>query len=192
MKKHFLIALAILAAGFSAVAQESMFNKDDKVVNIGIGIGSTLYTGSYYSTRIPPVSLSVEYGLIENLLDVEDLNIGIGGYLGLSSSQYKYSWIGGNYGWNYTYIILGGRGALHYPLTEKLDTYTGLMVGPNIVISSEFGDWGDGANTSSAASSGLIYAYYFGARYYFKDNLAIMGELGYGISYLNLGIAFKL
>lgn len=190
--KNILFTMAFVFAGFALIAQESLFNKEDKVINLGIGIGSTLYSGSYYSTRIPPVSISAEYGIIDNLLDVENLNVGVGGYLGFSSSQYKYTWFDGNYGWNYTYIILGARGALHYPVTEKLDTYTGLMIGPNIVISSEFGDWGDGVNSNSASTSGLIYAYYFGARYYFRDNLALMAELGYGISYLNLGVAFKL
>jgi hypothetical protein len=190
MKKQFLLAMAFVFAGFALSAQESLFNKGDKVLNLGIGLGSTLYTGSYYSTRIPPLSASLEYGMIDNLFEVENLNLGLGGYVGFSSSQYK--WFGGNYGWNYTYIILGARGALHYPLTEKLDTYTGAMIGPNIIISSEYGDWGDGINTNSASSSGLIFAYYFGARWYFKDNFAVMGEIGYGISYLNLGVALKL
>jgi hypothetical protein len=87
---------------------------------------------------------------------------------------------------------LGARGAVHYPIAEKLDTYSGLMIGPNIIISSEFGDWGDGINNNSASSSGLIWAYYIGGRYYVKENLAIMAELGYGISYLTLGVALKL
>ena len=191
MKKQFLLTLAIVFAGFALSAQESMFSKGDKVLNLGIGLGSTLYSGSYYSTRIPPLSASLEYGLVEDLFDVENLALGVGGYLGFSSSQYKYTWFGSNYGWTYTYIILGARGTLHYPLTEKLDTYTGLMIGPNIIVSSEFGDWGEMDYNNSAASSRLVTAYYIGARYYFSDKFAIMGEIGYGISYLNLGIALK-
>lgn len=137
------------------------------------------------------MSASIEYGLVDDLFDVENLALGLGGYLGFSSSQYKYTWFGSNYGWNYTYIIIGARGTLHYPLAPKLDTYAGLMIGPNIIISSEFGDWGEMVDQNSASTSGLVTAYYVGARYYVKDKLAVLGEAGYGISYLNLGISLK-
>ncbi len=192
MKKQILLALSIFFIGFSVNGQDSLFNKGDKVLNLGIGLGSTLYSGSYYSTKIPPLSASLEYGLIDNLFEVEKLNLGVGGYVGFSSSQYKYSWYNTNYGWNYTYIIIGARGSLHYQVIDGLDTYAGLMVGPKIVVSSEFGDWGEVETHSTAANSGLFSAFYFGARYYINDKLAVMGELGYGISYLNLGIAFKI
>jgi len=41
------------------------------------------------------------------------------------------------------------------------------------------------------AGSGIAKAFYIGGRYYFTDNLAGMIELGYGIAYLNIGIALK-
>ncbi len=189
MKK--LIVSIILIMGISTLmAQEPTFLKGDKVVNASIGLGSIYYWGSYYSTSIPPLSVSVEYGYIDNLLDVENLTLGLGGYVGFSSYRYRVSSFGTEYGWNYTNIIIGARGALHYPLADKLDTYTGLLIGPRIVLSSTYGD--QSFNTSSARGSGIAYSYFFGARYYFTDNLALLGELGYGISYLNLGIALKL
>ena len=79
MKKHFLFVLAFIFAGFALSAQESLFNKGEKVLNLGIGLGSTLYTGSYYSTRIPPLSASLEYGMVDNLFEVENLNLGLVG-----------------------------------------------------------------------------------------------------------------
>ena len=36
------------------------------------------------------------------------------------------------------------------------------------------------------------YSWFVGARYYFTDKLAGMAELGYGITYLNLGVSLKL
>lgn len=193
MKKQILLAMAMVFAGLSVMGQETLFNKGNNVLNLGIGLGSTLYSGSYYSTRIPPLSASMEYGLFDNLFDVEKLNLGVGGYLGFSSSQYKYTWFNYSYGWNYTYIMVGARGTLHYPIIDKLDTYGGLMVGPKIVVSKEFGDWNDEIeNRTSATGSGVFSAFYLGARYYLNDKFSVMGELGYGISYLNLGIALKL
>ena len=202
MKKIFLLLVARMFLLANVNAQDEVssspksFSKGDKVLNVGIGIGSTLYSGSYYTTQIPPLSASLEVGLLDDLFEVEGLNLGVGGYIGFSRSQYKYSYydLGEDreyeWGWRYTYIIIGARGVLHYQLTEKLDTYTGLLFGPNIVTSKEFGDWEEGY-VGSAASSGLAYSYFIGARYYISDSFGLMGELGYGISYLNLGVSLK-
>jgi hypothetical protein len=120
---------------------------------------------------------------------LEKGSLGVGGYLGFSSYTYRTSWYGGTYGWNYTNIILGARGVFHYPFVEKLDTYTGLLLGFKVVTSTEYGTVGTYSNPTN---SGLAYSWFVGGRYYFTDKLAGMLELGYGISYLNLGIAIKL
>lgn len=190
MKKLIIPFVALFIGISSVMAQEPTFLKGDRVVNASIGLGSTLYWGTYYSTAVPPLSVSVEYGYIDNLLDVENLTLGLGGYVGFSMNRYRVSYLSTEYGWNYTNIILGARGAVHYPLADKLDTYTGLLVGPRIVLSSTYGD--QSYNTSSARGSGIAYSYFFGARYYFSENLAVLGELGYGIAYLNIGLALKL
>jgi hypothetical protein len=53
MKKSlFAIAIAMLFS-VSSFAQE--FEEGDKVLNLGIGFGSTFYSGSLYSTALPPV-----------------------------------------------------------------------------------------------------------------------------------------
>lgn len=186
MKKIVLSALAVFAV-ISLMAQESLLNKGDKVLNLGIGLGSTLYSGTYYTTKIPPISASLEVGIIDNLFDVDGLNLGVGGYLGFTSSKYEYTFFGSSWGWEYTSVIVGARGNLHYPLVDKLDTYAGLLLGYNVVTSKSFGT---GA-TGSAASSGLASSGFVGGRYYFTDNIAAMLELGYGIAYLNLGIGIK-
>lgn len=190
MKKHFLTLCIILATAFMVNAQQSLFNKGDKALNLGIGLGSTLYIGKYYTSNIPPLSASLEMGVVDNMFDVENLNIGVGGYLGFSTYTYRYVYGTYNYGWNYTNIIIGARGVVHYPLVDKMDTYAGLLVGPRIVLSREFGNVVD--NTASASGSGIAYSYFVGARYYFSENFGLMGEVGYGISYLNLGVTLKL
>ena len=113
-------------------------------------------------------------------------SIGIGGYLGYSSYKWEYS----GWGWKYSNFILGVRGVFHYPLVAKLDTYTGLLLGYNIASSKETGAAIGGYNYS-ASSGGVVGAWFVGARYYFTDKFAVMGELGYGITYLNLGVALK-
>lgn len=188
MKKILIIfLLSIFTLPFVA-AQDNMFLVGDKVVNLGIGLGSSLYSGSFYKSSVPPVSISFEKGIMDGVL--EKGVIGVGGYLGYSSYKSEYSFFGDAYGWKYTNIILGARGSFHYPLVDKLDTYGGVIVGFNIATSKGYGDFGTYADPYSGG--GLVFSPYVGGRYYFTEKIAAMAELGYGISYLNLGIAIKL
>ena len=200
--KKILISTLILVFAFSFTnAQEStssndldpIFSEGDKVINLGIGLGSTLYTGNGFSTTIPPISASFEYGILNDIL--EKGSVGVGGYIGYTASKYEttyYDWMSGNYvdyGWEYGNLIIGARGSFHYPLVDKLDTYAGMMLGYNVVSINEIGDVSFG---SSTAGSGLAWSMYIGGRYWFNPKIAAMAELGYGIAYLNLGVAFKL
>lgn len=184
MSKRNLFFVVFIFFAFSLNAQNTTFNEGDKVLNLGIGFGSTLYSGSYYTNRIPPVSASFEVGVKDELFD-ENSSLGIGGYLGYTGAKWDYM----NYGWSYTSIIAGARGALHYQFVDNLDTYTGLMLGYNIVSSKSHGTAG---NISNSVGSGLTFSWILGGRYYFNDNLAGLLELGYGVAYLNVGIALKI
>jgi len=191
MKKLLFAALLAGVFGFQAVAQESMIEKDDKIVNIGIGLGSIYYIGSYYKTAIPPLSISFEKAIIDGI--AEKGVIGVGGYAGISSYkwEYPYTYFGTTWGYKYTNFIIGARGSFHYPLVEKLDTYTGLTIGFNIASTKEYGTV-DPNYVNRDSHGGLVYAWYAGGRYYFSEKFAAMAEIGYGITYLNLGLAFKL
>ncbi|HER09067.1 MAG TPA: hypothetical protein ENO20_09175 [Bacteroides sp.] len=187
MKK---IAAIICLAIFSLPAlkaQESTFNLGDQVVNIGIGLGSVYAIGSYYTTTVPPISISYEKAIVDEIL--EKGVIGVGGYVGYTSYKYHYIFSTYDYGWKYTNIILGARGNFHYPLVDKLDTYLGMLMGYNIRIAKEFGTFGTDVNPDRGS---LALAGYLGARYYFSEKFAAFAELGYGISYLTLGISLKL
>ena len=181
--KRILPALLALFVTISVSAQNT-FNEGDKVLNLGLGFGSTLYSGSYYTNKIPPVSASFEIGVKDELFD-ENSSIGVGAYAGYTGAKWQYS----GYGWKYSSFILGGRAALHYQLIDDFDTYTGLMLGINIVSSSSFGSVG---SISNSAGTGLTSSWFVGGRYYFSEQFAGFLELGYGVAYLNLGVAIKL
>jgi hypothetical protein len=183
MKKIFVILLLSVFSLPLLTAQESLFNVGDKVVNVGIGFGSTLYSGSFYSSTVPPVSISFEKGFKDGVL--EKGTIGIGGYLGYSS----YKWESFGWGWKYTSFIIGARGTLHYPLVDKIDTYAGVLLGYNIRSSKEFGTT---VGIEPSSSSGPVFSGFVGGRYYFTDKFAGMAELGYGITWLNIGLGIKL
>lgn len=184
MKKILLSVLLVLFSLSHLVAQDATFVKGDKVLNLGIGFGG-LYSGSYYTTSVPPISASFEVGVKDGIIDKG--SIGVGGLISYSSHKWEYS----GWGWKYTNIIIGAKGSFHYPLLDKLDTYSGVVLGYNIATSSEFGNSVPGYDYN-ASSGGLSYAWFAGARYYFSEKFAAMAELGVGITYLNVGIAIKL
>jgi hypothetical protein len=184
MKKIILLFAVIALASGHLSAQDSYFLKGDKVLNLGLGLGSTLYSGTYYASQIPPVSASLEIGVVDEL--IEKGVIGVGPYVGYSS--YKYEYMG--WGWKYSNIIIGARGSFHYPFVDRLDTYAGVLLGYNIGSSKEFGDPIPGYDYSYS-SGGIVWSGFIGGRYFFSDAFAAMLELGYGIAYLNIGVALK-
>jgi hypothetical protein len=173
------VALATVSGAWS---QE----KGDNVVTVGIGFGGNLYSGSGYTGKMPPVSLTYERFILGRLWD-DKSSLGIGGYLGYTSA--KYSYVSG-LGWKYSDVILGVRGAVHYRFVDRLDTYSGLLLGYDIVSSKATGNWGSNINYSPNASA-VAWSWFAGGRYYFSDVFAAYAEIGYGIAWFNVGAALK-
>jgi hypothetical protein len=182
MKKLTLLFVAVVFSLSQMYAQESTFAKGDKVLNLGIGFGGR-YTGTGMTTSVPPIGASFEVGVKDGVL--EKGSIGVGGMLAYSSHKWEYS----GWGWKYTSIVIGARGTFHYPLANKLDTYTGLLLGYDISTAKEFGV-SSGYNYDSSYG-GLTYAWFAGARYYFSDAFAAFAELGVGVTILNIGVTLK-
>ncbi|HKK81305.1 MAG TPA: hypothetical protein VJ909_03605 [Prolixibacteraceae bacterium] len=103
MKKLILLTGMLLLV-FMVKAQDQMFFKNDKNVNIGFGF-----------LNHPVISASLDYGIAEDVIDYGAFGIGPYAGLGFSSSD--------------SYLSAGARGTFHYPLIEKLDTYLGVSFG---------------------------------------------------------------
>ena len=185
MKKLFL-TLVIAFASVSVSMAQNIFVKGDGVAHFGLGLGTYL-GGSGYSTVVPPILASAEFCITDALINRKGGYVGIGGYMAYAANKYTYH---GNYGYNYSYFIIGARGAFHYQFVDNLDTYAGAMIGYNIVSSSYFGS-NIYHNNVKADSGGLKYTSFIGARYYFTNNIAAFAELGYGIAALEFGVAIK-
>lgn len=186
MKLKSLFLTVLLVAGFQ-LTNAQVVVKGDKVVNLGIGFGNALYSGSGNKSSVPPISGSLELVIKDELFDGKGA-IGVGGYLGYSA----YKWENYGYGYKVSNVIIGPRGYLHYSLVEKLDTYAGVMIGYDIVSDKLTGNWPGGVYNYNGSSSRVIFSGFLGARYFFNDKFAAMAELGSGIAYLNLGVAIKL
>ena len=176
-KKVFLAVLAIVGSFSIANAQE-VFHKGTTAINAGVGLGS------YYSgLSIPPLSVSLDYGVADNLINGNNGSISVGGFVGYAASSYS-GWIADKV--NVSYAILGARGAFHYQFAPKLDTYAGLMVSYDIV-SSNYDAFGNYIKTSH-----VDWSIFLGGRYFFTEKIGGFAELGYGFYNLNLGVTFKL
>ncbi len=112
--------------------------------------------------------------------------IGIGAWV--DTWSYSSSFVGGD--WSVRYIALAGTGAYHFPVKSnpKIDPFLGVAVGYFVVNTST-----DVNGVDYGGSGSRIFAGGFGgARYLFQPNLAGVARLGFGASYLTIGIDFKM
>ena len=173
-KKVFLAVLAIVGSISIANAQE-VFHKGTTAINAGIGLGSY-----YNSLSIPPLSVSLDYGVTGNMINGNNGSISVGGFLGYTATKKFYGDAGASI------AVLGARGAFHYQFAPKLDTYAGLMVSYDIV-SSNYDAFANYIKTSH-----VDWSIFLGGRYFFTEKIGAFAELGYGFYNLNLGVTFKL
>jgi hypothetical protein len=180
MKKITLIFAVLVLVSYGLNAQE-MFEKGTKLVKVGFGLNGHSF----------PVEASYEQGIVNNLFDVDGLNLGLGLYLGYYSYKEDFGmFTGDTWGWKYTNFVIGPRAIAHYEFIDKFDTYTGLMLGYDVGSSKYYGP--DGYDPSPVTNGGFAFGWVVGGRYEFNDNWGAYAELGYSISYLSLGVAYKL
>lgn len=169
----------------SSANYPTAFQPGEKIVQAGLGFGMM---GVYGDVVIPPISISIDMAK-----EIEGYPISFGAIIGLSKSEYDWSYYAsGDYKWTYTYFLIGARAAYHLKTkSDKIDPYGGLMLGYNIVSFKEPSGWNP-IYDYSGGDSYLMYGFYGGARYFINPKMAIYAELGYGFGYLNLGLSFKL
>jgi hypothetical protein len=171
--KKFAVLFVIALFGLGISTATAQYEKGQIDLNIGAGLGASFGTGT---GSLPPLSLSLDFGINDN--------ISLGAYAGYYGTTFAS--IGSD--WTYTYILLGARGAYHHQFVESLDTYAGALLGYNMASV----DYGGAAPAITPNIGGIIYAGFVGARYHFGNSFGLFGEVGYGISYLTLGVTLKL
>jgi hypothetical protein len=189
MKNKLKLAAALLMAVLQVNGQAVEIGNN--VLSAGIGLGGRF--GSFtYGSQTPGLSLHFE----RMMWEAGDVGIiSLGGYAGIKSYKYSarsYSTYTYTQKWSYT--ILGIRSAFHYTGLESdnFDLYGGLMLSYNI-LSYKYEDndpYPDSYVTASYGSAVGITAY-AGGRYFFNPKFGALAEVGYGVSYLTLGLAYK-
>ena len=173
MSKTFYSFLTIaIFCVFAHSNLHAQYKKGDNLLNIGVGLGS-------YSLGGLPIGASFEHGITED--------ISIGGFFDYAS--WKNGYLSYNYSWRAMYF--GARGSYHFNEllkidNDKADLYAGVGLGYYVVSSSD-----NFASGYSAYGNRVFYHVHLGGRYYFANNIAGFGELGYGVSALKVGLTFK-
>jgi hypothetical protein len=200
----FTVALAAALMAPAAAAQS--FDVGTNAINLGIGLGGYRYSyvasgASGYSVS-PTLAFSYERGVAPLGPGV----LGVGAFLANKSVRYEatqnYPWANTTYNYDqrWSNTIIGLRGSWHYNEwhgMDELDVYGGLMLGYNIgsyrnrstrTINGVTSDYDYGY---SGSISFATFSTYLGARYYFTEKIGAYLEFGYGIAYLNLGLAAR-
>jgi hypothetical protein len=91
----------------------------------------------------------------------------------------------------YTWTAFGVFANYHFAMDAKMwDPFVGLGLGYQNVSFKWKGD--ENSLFGSAWGSGVYFAGNAGVRYYFSPNLAARAQLGFGITYLVVGVDFGL
>ena len=182
-ERFLLFAIHLLGPEYDGCAQS--FTKGDATIGPIIGIGGQYTT---HTIQTPVIGIAYEHGVAQLGTGV----LGIGAYFGYKNLLYRSLVHVGEAEWNYTYFILGGRGAWHWDHwhgKERLDTYAGLMLHYNRVRATYTGP--ELASPGFTAKSGVDATLYAGGRYRLGRHWCVQAELGFGSAFLDLGAAYK-
>ena len=129
-----------------------------------------------------------EYGLMEGFLSIPHFPTSLGLGACLAYSGYTETYPFGEY--DHSNFEIMTFAAYHVKLIKKIpmDTYVTLNMGINFESTSR--NYGIGGKVSEP-NDGFKIGTSVGARYYFTNKLAAVGELGFGMGVLRLGMDFK-
>jgi hypothetical protein len=201
MKKIILSLIAIVALALTTHAQA--FEMGKKYISIGVG-GASYFnispSNNYtFNTLYSPLTFQFS---VQGEFPVHKY-VGVGFYTGLGAGAGSGGFgrsrfvFGGYYGYGTPQmtIPLGVLANFHfYQLiadksgkdikADKLDVYAGLSIGSGVGLFFP----GGSVDPSILAWGGP----HVGVRYFFNDKLGVNGELGYGKTFVNAGLTFKL
>ncbi|MDO5017221.1 MAG: hypothetical protein Q4E10_02525 [Porphyromonas sp.] len=173
MNKKIVVALVALMAcfGLKANAQNVMHNGAN-IITVGAGL-----TDSHV-----PLSVAFDHGVVDNLFESPNASLSLGGMAGALLGK------------NYAGFVIGPRVGIHYHFIPQLDTYFSLMLGLTGARYKENVNVGNGekVKVDSGWSNEFEWGSHIGARYFFTPQVGAFIELGYGYTFANIGIAFKL
>ena len=192
MKKLLLSIIAL--ATISTFSNAQSFEKGGKYLSLGLG-GTNFWhlgTGSPsvygygfgYTPNTGQVNLQLEFGIHKYVGLGLTTGVGGSGGLGIYGAEFNIP-VGVIANCHFWQLIADKTGKGDQLKVDKLDLYAGINVGTGVGML--FG--GAGTVTPTAL---VFVGPQIGVRYFFTDKIAVNGELGYGKSWVNGGVVFKL
>ena len=187
-----IIVLSLLMVSANLItAQSTEIKSGDLQLSAGIGLIPT-YAADGGHINVPPLSAKLTYQVSEKF--------SLGAYAAFSSTtsqQLNYP-DGSSRVFDSKQLMVGARAAAHINRFKNWDIYGGLMLGYSMpTVDQEVFYPGENdrddlqPSFSRPAKDKLLYSGFVGATYFFSPKLGAYGEVGYGISLINLGINYK-
>ena len=180
----------VLMAFYLIIPLKSMSQTTDPSIpklslNTAVGIGSNL-TIDNSTITVPPISVSLDIKILPQVT--------IGPYVAYEKNNY--------YG-STEYGLAGARGTYHFLIPSKtFGVYAGAILSyvyyDNPILTDLYANdnhyiANDGTDDlPSSKQSHFGYNIFIGGQAYLSNSVLAFAELGYGITYLNLGLSFRL
>jgi hypothetical protein len=165
------------------------FRKGYSIVNVGLGLLSPTHGYDLFGSvkSAPAISIAYDRGVVDG---IGPGTIGLGGLVGYKRYHFDFPNTDENATW--TDIVVMGRGTYHYNFTTnpKLDTYGGISLGFRVNLYKN--DVSPDRDRYTGDGLHLAYGLFAGARYYLTERFGAFGEVGYDMSYLKLGLSYRL
>jgi hypothetical protein len=183
-----------LCSAFSTIdAQVARFKAGQLQANAGIGLIST-FAADAPTTIVPPLSGSLEYFLSPNL------SLGLYAAYSEAEGERTYQNAGIIESFNNKTWMAALRMGFHSNNLDNWRVYGGLMMGTSLptvekqvrTIPGEFFIDDDAPSFSRPAQNSFLFSGYVGARRYLRPDWSVFGEVGFGISLVNLGFSYHL
>ena len=190
MKKIFTVLIVVFSTISVGLRAQEM-SPGTNFLSLGIGPSYNYYHYDYYTGGIPAVKIALDHGFRE----AGPGTITLGGSLGFFTQFYKnYIYKGQSYTQHWTCLSAIFRAGYYYNFKRlkvpELNVYAGVGTG----ILQRFYSY-NGPSTYDPLhqeGSGFIVAIYAGANYFLTKKFAFFTEFGYDISYVTIGMTFKL
>ncbi|MFH1161651.1 MAG: hypothetical protein V1733_12010 [bacterium] len=199
MKYKTVVLLFCLLAGPGTLTQAGgkgpfdPMGKGTWFVNFGFGPG-TNWQGAYGQGFMPAFQVAGEVGMWEIGPGVITLGGETGGsFFTYNGTDARYG-LNTSYAYHYTELVIAARGAYHYGWNvQGLDTYGGVAAGPRFTFFSyTIPSTYTGSVIGEPSTVGYGGGAFVGASYFFTNLLGINAEVGFNITYAQVGMVFKI
>ena len=184
--------LLICTSFVGAQAQAAKVKPGQVQAGLGIGLVST-YVADRATTVVPPLSAQLDVFV--------NPNFSLGGYLAYSKveGETTYPNAGVQEAFLTETVMAGLRTTVHSNDLNDWRVYGGFTIGANlpsvektVTLLSGDSERDDQLPTfSRPPQNSLLFTGFVGTRRYLNDHWSVYGELGFGISLVNVGTAYK-